>query len=625
MAYSEQKPKSVLASKLEELFGFDLRSLAAFRIGVALILLTDIIIRARDFQSLYSDSGVLPRTVLREVARHPLHWSIHALSGLPIVQALLFLLAGLMALALLFGYHTRLAAIASWVLLISLHNRNPYLQFAGDDMLRALMFWAMFLPLGACYSTESALNTSTKPLPKRILTGATFALTLQVCYIYMFSAGYKTTSSDWWPDLTAVHYALSYDQYAAPLGQLLLNFSPLLPLSTFFTLVLEWVGPLILFIPFRTAFFRTVAVVTFILLHVGFGLTLHIGLFPALGVFTWLVFIPSEVWDWLGKRFDTPQRAGLTIYYDADCGFCKKVVHFIRTFLILPGTPLLMAQDDPSIHADMEEKNSWVVVDWEENRHFKWEAIAYVTSLSPVFWFLAPILRLKPFMAVGTKVYETIASNRKAAGQVTKHFKFRPIEIRPSRTLNIVTLLLLAYVTVWNFRNLVDVTSARGTLDSTVAKASNKILKSKPLNSIDWLSRILRIDQSWSIFAPGPPRDDGWYVITGKLKDGTEVDLLTGKNPVNWEKPSIKTRNTIYPNMQWRTYFINLNRAIGKKLYPYYAHYVCRDWNSRHQGGKQVDSFSIYFMSERTAPPGESQKVEKKTNWDQSCSAEQPK
>lgn len=619
MTSSELKPKFALASKLEELFGFDLRSLAAFRIGVALIVLADLIIRSRDLEIFYSDSGVLPRTALDQIA-HPLYWSFYALSGLPLVQGILFFLAGLIALALLVGYRTRLAAIATWALVISLHNRNPLLLFAGDDMLRALLFWAMFLPLGASYSIDSALNSSKQPLPKRILSGATVALTLQVFYVYIFSAGFKTTSDIWWPNLTAVYYALSFDQYAAPLGQFLLNFPPLLTISTFATLVLEWIGPLFILVPIYTTVFRTATVITFILLHVGFGLTLHIGLFPALGIFTWLVFIPTDIWDAIYKRIYTPQRAGLTIYYDADCGFCKKVVHLIRTFLILPKTPLLMAQDDPSICADMQEKNSWVVVDWEGNRHFKWEAIAYVCSLSPIFWPLAPILRWGPFMSVGTKVYETIATNRKFAGNFTKPLKFRPLEVQPSRTLNIVTLLLLAYVTLWNFRSLVDLTSQRGTLKSKPLLASQRILKSKAFNSVDWISRLLRLDQSWSIFAPAPPRDDGWYVIPAKLKDGTEVDLLKDGQPVSWEKPSISTRNAIYRNMQWRTYFINLNRNIGKALYPYYAKYLCRNWNARHKGDRQLDSFEIYFMNERTVPPGETQTVKKTSTFKQSCS-----
>ncbi len=615
----EQKNQTIWDKKLEELFGLDLRALAVFRIGLAIIIIADLIIRSKDIKALYSDLGVLPRTALIDQILNPWYWSVHLISGQPLVQTLLFLSAGLIAVALLVGYRTRLAAIASWALLISLQNRNQALLFAGDDMLRALMFWAMFLPLGACYSVDSALNSSTNPLPKRILSGATFALTLQVYYIYAFSALFKTTSEIWWPELNAVYYALHFDQYAASLGQFLLNFPVLLPISTFITLVLEWIGPLFLLVPFKTTFFRCATIITFILLHIGFGLTLHIGLFPALGIFTWLVFIPSDIWDALYKRIYTPERAGLRIYYDAECGFCKKVVHLIRTFAILPKTPLLLAQDDPSIFADMQAQNSWVVVDWQENRHFKWEALAYVISLSPVFGILASVMRWNPVMSVGTKFYQTIASNRRAAGKFTAPLKFRPLEVHSSGLMNVVTLLLFAYVTVWNLQGFVELTSSRGTLKSSFVKPAERIFKSKTLNSIDWISRLLRLDQSWSIFAPAPPRDDGWHVIVGKLKDGTEVDLLRDGGAVNWDKPTIRMRNSIYPNMQWRTYFINLNRAIGQKLYPYYGEYLCRDWNERHQGNKQVESFEVYFMSERTAPPGQTQGIEQKSSWQQSC------
>ncbi|MEQ9671579.1 DCC1-like thiol-disulfide oxidoreductase family protein [Coleofasciculus sp. G2-EDA-02] len=622
MASSVQKPKGKWVSKIEPLFGFDLRSLAVFRIGVAIILIADLLIRAQDITRLYSDAGVLPRTALIDEILPPWYWSVHLMGGQPFIQGVVFLLAGLIAVALLVGYRTRLAAIASWVMLISLHNRNPAVLFAADDMLRALLFWMMFLPLGASYSVDSALNSSSKPLPKRILTGATFALTLQIYYVYAFSAAFKTTSDIWFPKLTAVYYALSFDQYAAPLGQFLLNFPPLLVFSTVATLILEWIGPLFLFIPWRTTFFRCATIITFILLHVGFGLTLHIGLFPALGIFVWLVFIPTEVWDALYKRVYTPKRAGLRIYYDADCGFCKKVVYLLRTFLILPKTPLQMAQDDPSIYADMQDKNSWVVVDWQENRHFKWEAMAYVVSLSPVFKPLAYVLRWRPFMAVGTKFYETIASNRKIAGKFTAPLKFRPVEVRSSGLLNIVTLLLFAYVTVWNFRSLVDARSLKQTLDPNTLAKIDRVMKSRTLNSLDWISRLLRLDQSWSIFAPAPPTDDGWHVIVGKLKDGSEVDLLRNRGSVNWDKPSIKQRNALYPNMQWRTYFINLNRAIGNKLYPYYAAYLCRNWNEQNQRNQELESLDIYFVDERTVPPGETQDVEKKIQWQQSCSGE---
>lgn len=604
MASSEPKSKAALTSKLDELFGLDLRSLAVFRIGLALILLGDLIVRSKDLTAHYTDAGVLPRSLLTEELLKPWYWSVHLLSGSPIVQAILFSIAGFFALAMLVGYQTRLATIASWALLVSLHNRNPALTFAGDDALLAILFWSMFLPLGACYSIERALNTSWNKLPGRILSGATLGLTLQICYIYIFSAFFKGTSPTWSSEGSAVYYALSFDQYATGLGQLLLNLPySILALFTFFTLWLELVGPLFIFIPFRNGFFRVCTIITFLLLHLGFALTLNIGIFPFVSAISWLVLTPSWVWNALSKRLYTPQRAGLRIYYDADCGFCKKVVHLIRTFLILPPeTPLLMAQDDPSIYEDMEKQNSWVIVDWQGNRHFKFAGIIYVCSLSPILSPLVPILRWKPVMSLGTKFYETVASNRRTAGRFTRPFKFRSIEVRPSRPLNVVTLLLLVYITFWNVKSL------------NPAKFNRRTL-----NSLDWVGRVLRL-QKWSIFAPSPPRDDGWYVMPGQLKDGREVDIYNEGASVSWEKPSLKFRNTKFGNMRWRTYMINLPRAIGKKLYPSYAQYLCRSWNAKHKGKQQVDNFEVYFMSERTVPPGQAQKVEKKRTWQQSCS-----
>ena len=56
------KPKFTL--RFEEMLGFDLRSLALFRMGLAVIILADLIIRTGDLQAHYTDAGVLPRTVL---------------------------------------------------------------------------------------------------------------------------------------------------------------------------------------------------------------------------------------------------------------------------------------------------------------------------------------------------------------------------------------------------------------------------------------------------------------------------------------------------------------------------------------------------------------------------------
>ncbi|MEA5534476.1 DCC1-like thiol-disulfide oxidoreductase family protein [Crocosphaera sp. XPORK-15E] len=608
-------------SKLTKIFGLDLRSLAVFRIGLALIVMADLFSRARGINAHYTDAGVLSREALTKELLHPWYWSFHLINGSFSWQAFLFLIAFLIALSLLVGYRTRLAIIATWALNISLQNRNPALIFAGDDVLRAMLFWAMFLPLGCSYSFDSALNSSKKLLPKRVISGATFAFIIQLIFIYTWSAAYKTKSSLWWPDGDAVYYSLNFDQYATEFGHFLLGFPvPILRILTFSALIFEWVGPFIILIPFRTSFFRCVAIISFVLLHLGFELSFSIGVLSYLSVVNWLTLIPTELWDRGTQIISTTARKGLTIYYDADCGFCKKVVHFIRTFLILPGTPLLIAQDHESIYADMLEKNSWVVVDWENNRHYKFEAIAYVVSLSPIIYFLAPLLRWQPIMNVGTKFYQTIASNRKFAGNFTRPFKFRSLEIKSSLPFNLITLSLLFLTTIFNLKSFVDQTVVRRPFKDDWINKTHQVFTRRTFQTINIIGYITRLDQSWSIFAPAPPRDDGWHVIVGKLKDGTEVNLLDETRPISWEKPTLKERQNIYQTIQWRVYYINLNRAMGKKLYPHFADYLCREWNKTNSEDKQLESFEIYFMDERTVPPGVTQMVEKKKVWQQSCS-----
>lgn len=612
-ANGDRPAKSRHESKLAELFGLDLRSLALFRMGMAIVVIADFLIRFGDIGNFYSRTGALPSEAYREF-QPDLYWSLNLLSDASAAQVVLFVLAIASAVAMFVGYRTRLATIAVWIFVISIHNRHPYLIFAADDVLRALLFWAMFLPLGAAYSIDAALNTHTDPQPRRILSGATVALTVQVCYIYMFSAAYKSTSPDWSLTGDAVYYAFSYDQYATPISSFLLDFPPILRLATIATLVIEWLGPLLLFVPVYTTAIRTVTVVTFILLHISFGLSFELGIFPALSSLSWLAFLPTGFWAWAQRRTQTSQRDGLQIYYDADCGFCKKVVHLLRTLLVLPKTPLAEAQSDPDIAADMEKHNSWVVVDWQGNRRFKWQAMAYVVSLSPVFGWLAPVLRWSPLMALGTKLYEAIANNRRVAGHFTKPFKFRPFHVRTAWWKDVITLGLLGFTTVWIGKDL-----AWRTLppDHTI----NRQYKRRTAQVLDKFAHATRLDQSWSIFAPGPPRDDGWHVIRGVLADGSVVDVLRDSSgEPSFDKPTIAERNAIYPNMQWRTHFINLNRAIGQQLYPPYADYLCREWNANHSPDQQLQRLEIFFMDERTVPPGETQTVERTLHWEKTCS-----
>ena len=134
--------------------GVDTRALAALRVGLGLLLLADLLGRARDIRAFYTDSGVLPLAA-RERLVSEWFLSVHALSGDLWWQVLLFLVAGTAALALTVGYRTRTATVVSWVLLVSLHNRMPIVLNGGDVLLRMVLLWAVFLPLGERWAVDA--------------------------------------------------------------------------------------------------------------------------------------------------------------------------------------------------------------------------------------------------------------------------------------------------------------------------------------------------------------------------------------------------------------------------------------------------------------------------------------
>src|SRR5262245_9631729 len=115
-------------------FGLDVRSLAVLRMALGGILLADLWVRSSDFAAMYTDDGIAPVALLRSLTGGG-QWSLHLLSGAVWFQLTLFVVAALFALALLAGLRTRLATIASWALISSLHVRLPVVLNAGDTLL----------------------------------------------------------------------------------------------------------------------------------------------------------------------------------------------------------------------------------------------------------------------------------------------------------------------------------------------------------------------------------------------------------------------------------------------------------------------------------------------------------
>lgn len=309
-------------SLLERLFALDLRSLAFLRIGLALYLLWDLLDRGRSLEAHYSDIGVYPVGFLQKTEyiqgwwweqwniHWPNYWSFHSIPGDtgPWV-GFVFAINAIFLIGMLVGYKTRFMVLVCWILNISLQNRNPMVLHGGDQMVRVLLFWAQFLPLGARWSIDGSCairRAYEAPVPKSILSVSTFALLWQVCLVYFFTAALKT-GRDWLQDGTALYYALSIDLYGTWTGRILVQMPWLCWLLTRAALFWEAAGPLFLFVP--DARVRVFAVFGFLAFHLfGIGLFMDVGPLSWTSALLWLALLPGEFWDKLSARWNKNQE-----------------------------------------------------------------------------------------------------------------------------------------------------------------------------------------------------------------------------------------------------------------------------------------------------------------------------
>ena len=284
---------------LSQALVLDLRSLALMRIALGAILIVDLVLRAPDLALFYSDGGAVPREFLRQ-PHYGLGFSFHLLHGGLAFQALLFVIAGLAAAALMVGWRTRLAAVVAWLMLLSLQHRNAYLLHGGDMLLAAALFWGLFLPWGRRFSMD-ALRTGGAPASNAYVGIPGAAWIGQICILYAFSVLVKS-GSQWREEGTAIAYVLQAGQWNTSLAHVVLGAPPwLLRVLSFGVLGLEALCPLALLLPWRQGAPRSVMLVLLCAMHVGIGTILAIGLFPLISIATLLGLFPPGAWAFVAR------------------------------------------------------------------------------------------------------------------------------------------------------------------------------------------------------------------------------------------------------------------------------------------------------------------------------------
>lgn len=578
-------------SILAQLFGADLRSLALLRVAIAVVVLIDIGARATDLTAHYTDQGVLRRADLLDVFSFLHAWPacMHVMGGSLWSQVMFFGLHAAFAVALLVGYRTRLATFLVWLMTASVQLRNLYIGAGSDSELRMVLFWGFFLPLGAYYSVDSLRRPTASRHPQWVSVG-TVALYAQLAILYLATAYHKSLHPEW-RDGTALAGALDDELWINYAGVLLLQFPEVCRLLTHLVLALEFAAPVFLFVPFFIGPIRTATVIALVCMHAGFGIGLRVGLFPFVSGAAVLCFLPQWFWDRLMSRLRTPERLGLRIAVPRDRPRCHSAVLLFRTFFLLPETPIATVPQ-PSTAATLTAGEApararaghWLSVSGADGARFRnGEAVVTLCRASPLLWPAASVVAW--------------ASRRRWLQRVPTQWvvcgwpSFGPAERAPllerSRAIEVICAVFLAWVLFWNV----------GVLRDPAYEAPWPIA---------WLGRTVFLQQDWRMFE-GMRRATGWIVIPGKLGNGTEIDLFQAGGPLpnpdvsrlpppSWDKPQPGPSRV--KSYRWLTFMDRLVHGDRGKEQPlFYGRYLCREWNARHEGAAQLESFQLFWMN----------------------------
>lgn len=194
------------------------------------------------------------------------------------------------AIALIVGWHSRIAAVVVFVLILSLERRNPWMFNSGDALVRIEALLIALSPCGAALSLDQRRRTGafwsaqTRPnWPIRLLQ-------VQFSILYLAAVQVKLTGQPWLEG-TAVSYVLRIeDMTRIPLPQWLVTNALATNAMTWSVIAIELAVGILVWFPR----FRPWVLSAGIVMHLLIDLTIQIGIFSYAMFVLYLAWVPVE-------------------------------------------------------------------------------------------------------------------------------------------------------------------------------------------------------------------------------------------------------------------------------------------------------------------------------------------
>lgn len=193
-------------------------------------------------------------------------------------------------LAVAVGYRTRSASVLSFLLLLSVGRRDPYVMNSGDALLRHATLFLAMTPAGAALSVDRWLADRERfwEVPRAAPWGLRL-LQIQLTFVYLFSSFEKLRGEPWLQGtaLADAWRITDLARFGVPLP--VYDSMVLTNVLTYSTLVIEVALAVLLWNRRARPYVALVGVA----LHVGIEVTMAVGFFSATAVSLYLTFMSS--------------------------------------------------------------------------------------------------------------------------------------------------------------------------------------------------------------------------------------------------------------------------------------------------------------------------------------------
>lgn len=290
---------------LKQVFSIDERAIAVFRMLLGSVVITDVLIRLGYLNFFYTDNGVYPVKIMLQY-NDGVFGSIAAVMSNSIGAVLVFSLCIITAGMVVIGYKSRVMMFTTLLLVLVIHHRNIFTLNSGDLLLRCLLLWGVFLPLGKKWSVDSVLRnkSNTGETSEMVFSAGTVAVLTQMLLVYLVNVSHKLRGEEW-VNGQAAERALDAGHMVTSIGDFMVDFEVLMTIGTYWWVGLLIASPLLLVPDWRV---RTVMASSFIAAHTGMALTLKIGVFPFTAIAALLLFYPNNIWGKIDALTKNLQR-----------------------------------------------------------------------------------------------------------------------------------------------------------------------------------------------------------------------------------------------------------------------------------------------------------------------------